>query len=976
MTNAEQFLRRHYRIARFVLPVAGSVTAVVFSAASSRFADAPVFIFGVLAAVLVAWIADFAAGTLTLLLSTAGVLYFVMQPTHSFSYTNDSDLTRLGLQAAAALLLLLLIGSLKAAQRRSHELAAIIEDSDDAILGKTLDGTITSWNRGAEILYGYTRAETVGRNVSMLLPPGQQDDLATILQRVAGGEAVSQIEAHRRRKDGEVIDVQLTVSPLRDASGRIVGASAAARDITQHNRDLDALRQSEERYRATFDESPLGVAHVALSGHWLRLNDAYCRILGYTREELLRLRFQDLTHPEDAATDEIQARRLLEGEISAYTIEKRYLRSSGAQVWVKLTVSLLRNGAGVPQHFIAIADDISRRKQVEEQLRASEEKFRAAFQGAAVGMGRVNFSDARWMDANDALCNMLGYTREEMRSTPWPQITHPDDLAADLAPFRRMANGEIDSYSIEKRFLHKQGRTVWARLTVSLARDAVGRPDYEIAVVEDITAHKRAEQEREHLASFPELNPNPIVETDLEGHLTYANTAARLQLRELFAVNRPGAIFTDGAAILEALRTAGGHSILREVHSGTLVFHQTVHHLPERRLLRFSFADITELKRTERALRESEKRFRAVAENIPPMVWVADAQTHFRYLSPKWLEYTGTGAQENANGGWVNAVHPDDRAASLARWNRAVATHGIFETEYRLLRRDGEYRWHLGRAVPISEPGADPLWFGTTTDIQDQKRTQEVLVRSEKIAALGRMALSLAHEINNPLAAVVNAVFIARTSPDCPASLKPFLDMADDELQRVSHITRQALGFYRETATPQQFKVAAVLNEVIELFRNKLRMKQVHLEIEAPEQITITAIPGELRQIFSNLLANAIDAISSQGIIKIRVSPAAPGRVRISVSDNGSGIRPQVKPHIFEPLFTTKHDVGTGIGLWVTRQLLEKNGGTIRFHSRTSDERHGTTFSILLPVDGIALRGATNESWRTMEAQDRGERVA
>jgi PAS domain S-box-containing protein len=141
-----------------------------------------------------------------------------------------------------------------------------------------------------------------------------------------------------------------------------------------------------------------------------------------------------------------------------------------------------------------LAEGISDRKFAEEQQRESEAKFRAIFEKAAIGIGRISFVDARWIDVNDAFCRMLGYSLEEMRATPWPQITHPEDVDLDFIAFRRMAAGELDSYTVEKRFIHKQGHHVWTRLTLSLVRNAEGRPDYEIAVIENITERKIAEE--------------------------------------------------------------------------------------------------------------------------------------------------------------------------------------------------------------------------------------------------------------------------------------------------------------------------------------------------------------------------------------------------------------------------------------------------------------------------------------------------
>lgn len=365
--------------------------------------------------------------------------------------------------------------------------------------------------------------------------------------------------------------------------------------------------------------------------------------------------------------------------------------------------------------------------------------------------------------------------------------------------------------------------------------------------------------------------------------------------------------------------------------------------------------DIDAREQAEEALRQSEARFRATVENIPEMVWVAGQGGGYEYLSPRWLQYTGTSEQDNSDGGWTAVIHPEDRAQALEYWNTAVATGGSYKTEYRLRRADGEYRWHAVHARYM-ECGADrPLWFGTVTDIHEQKLTQELLIRTEKVAALGRMAATLAHDINNPLAAAMNTLYLARGVEGLPELTKQYLDTTDAELQRIAHISRQALGFYREHSTPVPVPVEAILDEAVALFRSRIKSKCVRIDRRYESRWKVMATSGELRQVFCNLIANSLDAIAEKGVIKLRVlgslHPKTGARcVRITVADSGTGIASGSMSQLFQPLFTTKGSVGTGLGLWVSRQLIEKHAGSVRMRSSTEGIRHGTTFSILLPA--------------------------
>ncbi len=247
-------------------------------------------------------------------------------------------------------------------------LAAIVNSSDDAIIGKDLYGFITSWNQGAERIFGYSREEAVGQSVTILIPPDRLHEEPPILEKIRRGEVIQHYETVRRCKDGRLRNISLTVSPIKNDEGVIVGVSKVARDITERKRAEEALRESEARHRATFDKAAVGIAHVGLDGRWLRFNDAMCTITGYSREELGAKTFLDITHPDDVDADWSAARRLRNGEIETYFREKRYIRQDGTAVWTHLTVSLQRDAQGRPQNFISIVQDIQSRKEAQAQM--------------------------------------------------------------------------------------------------------------------------------------------------------------------------------------------------------------------------------------------------------------------------------------------------------------------------------------------------------------------------------------------------------------------------------------------------------------------------------------------------------------------------------------------------------------------------------------------------------------------------------
>ena len=240
------------------------------------------------------------------------------------------------------------------------------------------------------------------------------------------------------------------------------------------------------------------------------------------------------------------------------------------------------------------------------------------------------------------------------------------------------------------------------------------------------------------------------------------------------------------------------------------------------------------------------------------------------------------------------------------------------------------------------------------TEAAGRLRAEEALRHSEKLAATGRLAATIAHEINNPLEAISNAIYLARSSP--PSDVAEYLKIADEELARVAQITRQTLGFYRETASPGIVKISTLLDELLSLFSRKLQAKNLTIRKQYRGELEVWGLEGELRQVFANQIANAIYAMpqpTARLTIRIRRSKSwsngqRPGTA-VSLVDTGSGISPEALSKIFDPFFTTKQDVGNGLGLWITHGIVTSHGGSIRVRSNTRPDASGTIFTTFLP---------------------------
>jgi PAS domain S-box-containing protein len=362
---------------------------------------------------------------------------------------------------------------------------------------------------------------------------------------------------------------------------------------------------------------------------------------------------------------------------------------------------------------------------------------------------------------------------------------------------------------------------------------------------------------------------------------------------------------------------------------------------------------LVEIHKRDRALQESEQQFRTLADSIPQLAWMAEPDGGLFWYNHRWYEYTGTSAEEMAGWGWQSVHDPETLEEVLSKWRASLATGKPFEMIFPLRGADGMFRQFLTLAMPVRDAEGNVVrWFGTNTDITEQRRSEEALRQTEKLAATGRLAASIAHEINNPLEAVTNLVYLARRQP---LNVEKYLKLADQELDRIAQITKNTLGFYRDSTSPAEVDISTTLEEVLSLYARKIHFKRITLRPDYGNGLKVMGYPGEIRQIFANLIANAIEALSDEGFLVIRASRARmlngdglPG-VRITFLDNGSGIAPAHRKKIFEPFYTTKKDVGTGLGLWLTQNLVMKHHGSLHVRSSVQPGRTWTAFSVFLP---------------------------
>lgn len=549
---------------------------------------------------------------------------------------------------------------------------------------------------------------------------------------------------------------------------------------------------------------------------------------------------------------------------------------------------------------------------------------------------------------------------------------HPDDVEAIEIKIQQLCLAKAVNYEDEFRVMHTDGSIRWIYARGRFSYDAAGNPIHLIGVNVDITEHKLRDQKlddarsavlAQHTMLDTIINNIPVMICYMRepGKVEWVNRAWYDTLGWSLEDNDGDAaalLYPDPnelATVREFIVQADGKSrdFKSRAKSGDIIDTRWLNvALPDGVNIGIG-RDITSEKKAERELRDSERRFHALTENIPQMVWITDPAGATLYQSRRWYDFTGISQDQGLGFNWHEVIHPDDFQPNLRLWEQANQDGTDYENELRIRRADGEYRWFLIRATPIrGENGAIQYWFGTNTDITEKKLAQEALLRAEKLAVAGRFAATVAHEVNNPLTAVTNIHYVLSLTENLPPNVRELLQTADNELRRVSHILRQTLAFYRENSPKEHVRLLPLMDEVLAIFGRRFETRSIELKVDIPAGLRFTGSSGEIRQVLCNLVANALDASTSGARIIVRArrfsTPGSGSRVKISIADSGSGIPREHLKNIFEPFFTSKVGVGTGLGLWVSKQLIERNSGSIRVRSRVGQ---GTVFRLSFPQD-------------------------
>ncbi len=882
----------------------------------------------------------------------------------------------------------------EALQKSEERLRAIIDNCPSAIFVKDPSGRYLLANKACEVYSSEPVERVIGKTAYDYFSPGLADHLGADDHKVLETGEALRYEAVMPAR-GETLTALTVKFPLRDASGQPYAVCGIATDITELKRATEALRESEGRFVRFMQHLP-GLAWIKdAQGRYVFANGAALDVFGKLPTEIFGKTDEEVFPPAAAAQFRDNDRKAL---------------ASGTGVRV---VETLEHQDGVLHHSVVskfpipgpdgeaalvggMAIDVTEEVRTRAVLEESEERFRATFEQAAVGIAHVGL-DGRWLRVNRKLCDIVGYRPDELQALTFLDITHPEDLEADLAQVRRLLAGEVETYSMEKRYFRKDGPLVWINLTVSLVRTPEGQPKYFISVVEDITEQKGVREAlRESEERLRAISDNlPLgavyqVRGDPDGRRRFLHISAGVE--RLLGVT-PAEAMADANALYGLVheedrpRVAALEEVARRdlapfdcefrsrTRSGGLVWvhaRSAPRPLPTGQVVwEGIIADVTARKRAEadlaRLTAESERRrrlYEAALSNTPDLVYVFDLGHRFLYANEgllrmwgkTWDEAIGKNCLELGYEPWHAAMH-DREIEQVIATRQPVKGEVPFTGTFG--RRIYEYIF-----VPVfGGNGEVEAVAGTTRDVTDRKALEGTLRdQADQLRQADRrkdeFLATLAHELRNPLAPLRNGLQLLRQAGDNRAVREQAQAIMDRQLQQMVRLIDDLLDVSRITQGKLRLRrdrvdLASIVQSAIEGSRPFIDSQGHVLTVTLPpEPVYLDADPTRLAQVFANLLTNAAKYTNRSG--HIRLTAERDGRdVVVSVKDNGIGIAAEHLSSLFQMFSQVapaleRSQGGLGIGLSLVKGLVEMHGGTVG--ARSEGLSKGSEFIVRLRV--------------------------
>jgi PAS domain S-box-containing protein len=790
------------------------------------------------------------------------------------------------------------------------------------------------------------------------------------------------------RRDGELRHLHVVRKEILWAGNQQY--QTIYQDITEHKRVGEALQESEEKYRLIVEKSNDILFTFNTAGALLYISPSVKNLLGYNQADLMGHNFGSIVHPEDMPNLlQVIQRNVKDGSQTPGGNRCRVRRVTGEWRWHNVSGNAVLDTNGKLIYFMAITRDITEDVQAENALKESETRYHQLVDtitsGVIIYKPIEDGENFIIVDINNAAEKMEGINRKDIIGKRITEVL-PGSKEYDMfkALQKVWRTGDSEYFPANLRYgenIHGHWRDNW---TYKLPSGEI------VNVYNDVTDRKLAEkalQESEtYLRATLDSTGDGILVVD--NHQKIINTNNRFA--EMFHI--PGKFITQKEAnpvlahvIAQMAEPEVFLAKVKQLYSSSQK-DNSILHLKDGRVFKrysepliiqneisgrvWSFRDDTELVIAEELLRDSEEKYRLIVEKSRDIIFTLDAQGKYVYTSPSAMKILGYNPAELIGKPFISLVHPDDIPAieKEIRRSNLDGYQIINDCEYRIRHASGEWRWLVSNGTrTVDATGKFIHFIGIARDITERKSLeadkQRIEARaqvSDRLAAIGEMAAGIAHEINNPLTAVIGFSKLVLENNELSEELKEDLSMVVESSQRISDIIKGLLTFARQS---KPMKTSVSLNEIIEntlkLREYVLKTNNIHVMFELDPNLSWTVVdPGQMQQVFLNLIVNAEQAMKKahgRGTLKI-VSLNKGDYIKLIVQDDGPGISRQNLERVFEPFFTTKDPgEGTGLGLSLSRSIILEHKGKMTVESK---EGFGATFTIELPAGESEIAAA------------------
>jgi len=868
--------------------------------------------------------------------------------------------------------------TLRQSEERYREL---IENANDIIYTHDLAGNFTSINKAGERVTGYTRDEVLGMNISRILTPETLEQARQMIAHKVNQGGQTQYEMEIVAKDGHRILLEVS-SRLIYEGDKPVSVQGIARDITERKKMEQALKESEERLKRYWNSSPDAIYIHDLKGTFLRGNKAGKELLGYSADEIEGRSFLELPIlPPEYLPKAIQLLQLSEAGKPTGPDEFELVRKDGKHVFVEISAYPMTQGDKT--EVIGIARNITERKRMEDALRESEERHRLYFENASDVIFSVNL-EGRLLSISRSVERYLGYKPEELigKKLGDMNLLSPQSQELALYGMMRILAGEQVTAS-EGEFIAKDGTRKFGEVSSAPIFSPDGKVAEIICVARDITERKLMEdalrESEERFRRLVDHAPDIIFRWSVEKGLEYVSPVVAAitgySVEELMADPQLGLELARGknSDLVQDYERVVEHGITERTKELTFVSKdgkrayldirtQAIRN-KEGEIIAFEgiLRDITERREMEEALKRSEQNYRVLFESTIDGMLVFDVETMKVVIANRTaLQMLGFDCVEDVIGmNLLDLIHPDERDRVTRIIMENAFGRGLDEIrELRAITRDGRQIWVsvMGTRIEYEGKMADLV---SARDITERKQMEEERQRMEeqlrlagRLAAVGELAAGVAHELNNPIAAIKGFAQFLTAREDLDETIRKDLDTIYRESQRAAKITQNLLSFARRHE-PEKHPISIndVIENILEMQDHLMKVNNIELEVELDPDLPKTLADfHQMQQVFMNIVNNAEQAmIEAHGKGRLLIKTQRSGKmVQITFADNGPGISEENLKRIFDPFFTTKEvGKGTGLGLSICYGLVEAHGGRIYAKSKLGQ---GATFVVEMPI--------------------------